>query len=296
MKYIYIILVGLCAVTAKAQQDPLYSQYFNNPMLINPAFAGSTERLYAGIAYRSQWSGIEGGPTTFNFNAHMPLTNQNLAVGVMAMQDKIGDQQNTTFGGVASYRIKLKTGTFSFGMNAGMTRFSTDLNAVRILNPDPLFAPYSESKFNTGVGVLFKSDAFSIGLSVPQLLPNTVSQGGQSIKVSGQTFYLLGSYNYFFNEHVVFKPSVLLRGTKGSTASVDLNATFTWDQMYTAGVFARNLNTYGVLLQGIFNNIRIGYVFEIPGKGSALNYNTHELSLAIGFKALPGHYKTATGF
>ena len=37
-------------------------------------------------------------------------------------------------------------------MNAGMVRFSTDLNAVRVLNPDPLFAPHSESKFNTGVG------------------------------------------------------------------------------------------------------------------------------------------------
>jgi type IX secretion system PorP/SprF family membrane protein len=296
MKYIAILLFGLCAVKATAQQDPLYSQYFNNPMLINPAFAGSIERLYAGLAYRSQWAGIDGGPTTFNFNAHMPLTNQNLAVGAIAMQDKIGDQKNTTFSGSVAYRIKLKSSTFSFGMNAGMVRFSTDLNAVRVLNPDPLFAPYSESKFNTGVGVLLKSDAFAVGLSVPQLLPNTVSQGGQSIKVSGQTFYLFGSYNYFFNEHIVFKPSVLLRGTQGIKPSIDINATMTWDQLYSAGIFARNFNTYGILLQGIFNDIRIGYVFEIPGKGSALNYNTHELSLAIGLKALPGHYRTATGF
>ena len=67
----------------------------------------------------------------------------------------------------------------------------------------------------------------------------------------------------------------------GISTSVHERRTFATDDAYS---------------EAIFNDIRIGYVFEIPGKGSALNYNTHELSLAIGLKALPGHYKTATGF
>ena len=69
MKYFLLVVTLTMAITcAMAQQDPLYSQYFNNPMLINPAFAGSNERLYSGLAYRAQWAGIEGGPATFNFN------------------------------------------------------------------------------------------------------------------------------------------------------------------------------------------------------------------------------------
>ena len=76
MRYLITIILVSVSFIATAQQDPLYSQYFNNPMLINPAFAGSNERLYAGVAYRSQWSGIQGGPTTFNFNSHIAISQQ----------------------------------------------------------------------------------------------------------------------------------------------------------------------------------------------------------------------------
>src|SRR5271169_737722 len=82
-----------------SQQDPLYSQYFNNPMLINPAFAGSAERLYAGVAYRSQWTGVPGGPVTFSFNSHLALANNKVGVGFVAVQDQLGDIRNTQFGG-----------------------------------------------------------------------------------------------------------------------------------------------------------------------------------------------------
>ena len=51
MKYLLLAAVLIILIPcAMAQQDPLYSQYFNNPMLINPAFAGSNDRLYAGLA------------------------------------------------------------------------------------------------------------------------------------------------------------------------------------------------------------------------------------------------------
>ena len=73
-----------------AQQDPLYSQYFNNPMLINPAFAGSMDRMYLGLAYRSQWGGIDGAPTTFNFNGHIALADNRVGAGLVVLQDKIG--------------------------------------------------------------------------------------------------------------------------------------------------------------------------------------------------------------
>ncbi|MCA6500789.1 MAG: PorP/SprF family type IX secretion system membrane protein, partial [Chitinophagaceae bacterium] len=88
------LIVGLTHLAA-AQQDPLYSQYFNNPMLINPAFAGSMERLYAGLAYRSQWSGIEGSPATFNFNSHIALADNRVGAGLVVVQDKIGNIKNT---------------------------------------------------------------------------------------------------------------------------------------------------------------------------------------------------------
>jgi hypothetical protein len=69
-----------------------------------------------------------------------------------------------------------------------------------------------------------------------------------------------------------------------------------FNRLYTAGVFTRKLNTYGVLLQAVMSNYRLGYIFEVPGKGSALNFNTHEISLALSLAVLKSHNQYATGF
>jgi len=298
MKYFLLaFLFSSLSFFVVAQQDPLYSQYFNNPMLINPAFAGSNDRLYAGAAYRSQWAGIDGGPVTFNFNGHLSLMDNKLGAGILAVQDQLGDIKNTQYGGVFAYRIKLLKSTFSFGMQAGFTRYTTDPNAIRVQNiPDPAFNQYTETKFNTGVGVLLQSERYTLGLSVPRMLASSVSQGGQSIQVYSQNFYLYGAYSIYVNERIQFKPSTLLRATAGTPFSVDLNCNFIINKLYTAGIFTRKFNTYGLLLQMVMNNYRFGYVFELPGKSSALNYTSHEISFALSLDVLSFHNHSSNGF
>ena len=265
-------------------------------MLINPAFAGSTDRFYAGVAYRTQWTGVEGAPKTFNMNSHIALMNNKVGLGVIAVQDQIGDIKNTQYGATGSYRIKLSNSTFSFGMLMGATRYTTDPNAVKVQNPDPLFAQFSETKFNVGAGALLQSERYTLSLSAPRLLPGNVSQGGQSIQVYSQNIYFYGSYLIYLSNKIQFKPSTLLRMTKGSTATADLNCNLVFNQLYTAGVFTRNLNSYGLLLQMIMSNYRFGYVFEMPGKSSALNFASHEVSLSLSLDILNSHNHSRTGF
>lgn len=297
MRYLLLSVFSLVVSVVTAQQDPLYSQYFNNPMLINPAFAGSNDRLYAGVAYRSQWAGVEGGPVTFNFNSHLALVDNKVGVGVIAVQDQLGDIKNTQLGGTFAYKIKLTNSTFSFGMQAGVTRYATDPNAVKLLNPnDPAFYQFTETKFNTGVGVLLQNERYTLSLSVPRMLASNVSQGGQSIQVYSQNFYLFGAYTFYVNERIQFRPSTLLRATAGTPISADVNANFIFNKVYTAGVFTRKLNSYGLLLQMVMKNYRFGYVFELPGKGSALNFTTHEISLAMSLDVLKFHNHSTPGY
>lgn len=297
MKSIFLMVVVFCSFCSNAQQDPLYAQYFNNPMLINPAFAGSNERLYGGIAYRTQWSGVEGGPKTFNANGHIALFDNKVGIGAILLQDQIGDIKNTQFGAVGAYHIKLSNNTkFSFGMQMGATRFATDPNAVKVQNPDPLFAQFNETKFNTGVGVLLQNDKYLLSLSVPRILSSSVSQGGQSVSVYGQNYYLYGAYLIYLNELVQFKPSVLLRMAKSSSVSADFNFNLIFKRLYTAGIFARNLNSYGVLVQAAMSKYRFGYTFEVPGKSSALNFTTNEISLSMSLDVLSFHNHSYTGF
>jgi type IX secretion system PorP/SprF family membrane protein len=298
MKKIFLLLLSILIISGlQAQQDPLYSQYFNNPMLINPAFAGSYERLYAGVAYRSQWSGMDGAPTTLNFNGHLSLLENKIGVGALVVQDKLGDISNTQFGAAISYRIKLSNSTFSFGMLPSFTRYATDPNAVKLLNPnDPAFVQFTETKFNVGAGALLQNEKYTVSLSVPRMLASTVSQGGQNIQVYSQNFYVYGAYNFYLSERLQFRPSVILRATSGTPASADVNANIIISQKYTAGLFTRNANTFGVLLQAVMDNYRFGYIFELPGKSSALNYNTHEVSLAVSLDVLQSHNHSREGF
>jgi type IX secretion system PorP/SprF family membrane protein len=294
--YILTIAILFSGTKAIAQQDPLYSQYFNNPMLINPAFAGSMERLYAGVAYRSQWSGMDGAPTTLNFNGHLSLLENKIGVGALVVQDKLGDIKNTQYGAAVSYRIKLKNSTFSFGMQPGFTRYATDPNAVLVMNPDKAFAPFSVTNFNVGAGFLLQNEKYVLSVSVPKLMANSASQDGVLVQTNSQNFYLYGSYLFYVNERIQFKPSLLLRATGGTPASVDVNANLVLGQRYTAGVFTRSANTYGVLLQAVLDNYRFGYIFEVPGKSSSLVYNTHEVSLSISLSILDSHNHSSTGF
>jgi type IX secretion system PorP/SprF family membrane protein len=275
---------------AQAQQDPTYTQYLNNPVTINPAYAGINNRFNATLQYRSQWSAIEGHPETFNFNSHISLRENKLGTGIMVIQDKIGENKTTEITSLWSYKIKFKENTFSFGMQAGFMRFTND-NAGLVFQQtgDPYFAIYNVTRFNTGAGVMLKSDRYLLGISVPRLLPVSVDQGGQSILVYNRNYYLMGSYMVYLSERIRLRPAVLVHTTDQLKPSIDLNMNLQIEDFYSAGIFTRNFNTYGVILQMVLKNYKFGYSIEVPGSKSAIPFTTNEFLLAISLRAFGFH-------
>lgn len=298
MKNLLLLTLFACSLSVTAQQDPIYAQYINNPLAINPAFAGSNNMFNAGLQYRTQWAGIEANPVTVNFNSHMAVYQNRGGVGLQVIQDQIGDTKNTEFSTAYAYKLKLKSSTLSFGMQAGFIRYTNNPSTLTIRDAgDDAFNSVTETKFNTGAGLLLKSDRYILGLSVPRLLPATVSQGGQTVELYKQHYYLFGSYVFILSDKLNFKPSVLLRGTKGSPFSTDVNASFTMNQNYTAGIFTRNFKTYGLLVQAVVKNFRLGYVFELPGSSaSSLNFTSHEITIGMSMGLLSMHEKVAKTF
>src|SRR5258706_14314308 len=159
------------SVVAVAQQDPLYSQYINNPFVLTPAYAGLTNNLNASVSFRQQWAGFEGSPKTINANGHISLLDNKMGAGLMFISDKIGYSTTNEVLGSYSYRIRVtENKILSFGLQAGMVNYQLDNNK---LNPqdktDPLFpqGTISESKPSFGAGVILKNDRCFVGLSVP---------------------------------------------------------------------------------------------------------------------------------
>jgi type IX secretion system PorP/SprF family membrane protein len=289
-----LALLLSCFENLFAQQDPLYSQYINNPLVINPGYAGLTNNLNTAVSYRQQWAGLEGSPQTFNFNGHISLLKNTMGAGLIVLSDRIGSNIVNEALAIYSYRIKLdREKTLSFGLQTGIANYqfnNTNLNAQDVT--DQLFQDQtSETLPQFGAGVILTSDKFFFGLSMPRMLASQLKNGGLQETLYNQHFYATGSYLFLLNERIRFRPSALVKQVKGAPLSVDVNAAFILYENYQIGMLARNVNAFGVFGQILWKDkYRLGYVFEVPtGSSVGTNFTTHEITLGIRFNALPFH-------
>lgn len=295
-----LILLLLFTSVAHAQQDPLYAQYLLNPLVINPAYAGLNNNLNLMAGYRTQWTGLEGNPQTLQVNGHTSILNNKAGAGFLLVQDRLGNTTTTEINASFAYKLKLHDATFSFGMQAGVQNFKTDYASLTIMHDDdPAFTGEGgATRFNVGAGAILKSERYLVGLSVPRLLPSTFSNGNQEFELYNQHLYLFGAYVFYVNERIRFKPAALLKAVSGATASVDLAMNLNINSVHTAGVFTRNFNAYGVLLQTTLQGkFRFGYVFEMPTAQSVgSQFTSHELTVGIMLSAFDFHERFTSNF
>jgi type IX secretion system PorP/SprF family membrane protein len=300
MRKLYTLLFSLVAISAFAQQDPLYSQYMLNPLVINPAYSGLNNNFNAMVGYRTQWTGLEGQPKTINASVHTSLVDNKVGAGILFTNDKIGNLSSTEAKATFAYKLNFEESTFSFGMQAGIQSFNTDYSGLNILDKgdNAFMGGERGTRINMGVGVVLKSEKYFIGFSVPRLLPTTFKNGDQEFDLYNQHFYLMGAYVHYLNENIRLKPTVLLRGVKGAPASIDLAFNVNINSIHTVGVFTRNLNTYGVLLQTLLaEKYRFGYAFEIPtNKSVGAQFSTHEITLGVLLSVFDFHDRALSNF
>lgn len=99
-KIIITFLATFSLVEMKAQ-DIHFSQFFVNPLLINPAFAGGTADIEAGMQYRNQWQSMQNGFKTFAFSGSMNLMKGSkkkafFGIGLNTFTDQAGDGKMKT--------------------------------------------------------------------------------------------------------------------------------------------------------------------------------------------------------
>jgi type IX secretion system PorP/SprF family membrane protein len=300
MKTLSLCVFLTLSIVAFSQQDPLYSQYMLNPLLINPAYTGLNNNVNIMVGYRTQWTGFDGQLQTLTANAHSSFADNKAGAGILIMNDKIGNTQTTEANLTFAYKLQLKEQVLSFGMQAGMQNFRADYSELNLYNTDDnaFIGGERGTRVNLGAGAILKSEKYFIGISIPRLLPSTFNNGGQEFQLYNQHYYLAGSYVIYMNENIRFKPFVLLRGVKGAPASVDLAFNININSIHTAGVFTRNFNTYGLLFQTMLKEkLRFGYVFEVPtNKSVGASFTTHELTLGLRLSVFRFHERSLSNF
>ena len=297
LSFFTLIFLSLATLQVCAQIDPLYAQYLNNPLVINPAYTGFNKEFNASVSFRKQWASFDGSPTTMNFTAHSSLFNNKMGAGLIVVSDQIGEYKNLLAMGTYSYKIELEKFKVSFGLQSGIASYRSDNSELNIEDDTDV---YFLDDMNTtapvfGAGLIVSNDNFFIGLSVPRMLKTTGTYTGTSGSIEGdiytQHFYTMASYIFFITERIRLKPAVLLKYVKDNPLSTDISGLLNIDERYGVGAFTRNFNTYGLLAQIRFKqSYKFSYAFELPtNKSVGVNFTTHELTFGLNLAVFDFH-------
>ena len=72
-KVITIVFFLFSVMIVKSQQAVMFSQYYTNNVIYNPAISGSLDYSAFTFQSRQQWLGFEGAPLTANVSYHGAL-------------------------------------------------------------------------------------------------------------------------------------------------------------------------------------------------------------------------------
>jgi type IX secretion system PorP/SprF family membrane protein len=90
-KKLLIALVLLLCVGQTRAQDVGYSQFYANPLYLNPAFAGSGVGPRYILNYRNQWPSLPGNFVTYAASYDQYFSAINGGLGIQVLSDQIGD-------------------------------------------------------------------------------------------------------------------------------------------------------------------------------------------------------------
>jgi len=281
---VFFVFVGL---ESYSQQEPLYTQYYNNFNLINPAYSGSNGHLTAVANIRSQWAGEAGSPETQTFSMH-GLAGKNVGLGLSVVHDKVFIWNNTEIFADFSYALQVsETATLSFGLKAGGSFLNVNFQKLGISDDTALSENIDNFNPNLGVGVLYYTDKFFASLSTVNLLETEHYDGtGNSTSttsVDNMVFYLSAGYILDLGNDFKLRPSFMLRAVDGSPLSTDISASILWNNKLEFGLSHRLDESISGLFQvRVSDLLKVGYSYDslINNLGD-YNNGSHEISLAF---------------
>jgi type IX secretion system PorP/SprF family membrane protein len=296
MKKILIIISIIYSAIAFGQQKPLFTQYYVNDMVINPAISGSKTYNPLTIQTRQQWLGFEGAPLSSNIAYHGALNNRS-AMGGYLMFDKAYPELQANLHLNYAYHIPLNYDNvnLSFGVGAKIKYYNLDFNKGDL---PPVFDPaFSTSSYDKTLGdassgtYLYGRD-FYFGFAILNLFEssfNTPIEGSVIGNDEFRKYYGMGAYRFLImNNDWHLEPSFLIRKMRYHKSVSDFTTRIFYLQKNWAGLTYRTNGSAVFSIGFAANNMHLSYSYghTLAGDIMSYSYGTHEIGITFRIQTL----------
>ncbi len=305
-----LLLIGLVFVDAKKAyaQDPEFTQFYANPLYLNPAFAGAANCPRVAINYRNQWPGLSGTFITSSASYDQHVKSLYGGLGLLVTSDNAGKGtlKTTNISGIYSYHLPVNR-TFSIRAGFQATYFQKSLDWDKLtfgdmIDPRKGFIYESQEQVRGGnvsnidfsAGLLAYTTNFFIGGAVHHLTePNEsllASTDGSPLpmKITGHAGAIipLGAGSKYTENDASVSPNILFQ-QQDNFQQLNMGL-YVRKGAIVGGLWYRNKDSFIALVGFQTKAFKFGYSYDVTvSKLTNATAGSHELSMTFNFPCKP---------
>jgi type IX secretion system PorP/SprF family membrane protein len=313
MKRIITILSCLFVFASANAQDPAFTQFYANPLYLNPALAGSFGCPRFALNYRNEWPQLSGNYVTYSASYDQYFKNISGGFGVLATHDQQGQGTINTsmLGLVYSYHLTLnRKWKMLFGARAAWYQKFLDWDKLTfgdMIDPRRGFiystgdVPRGGSRgfFDASAGMVVFNKHFFAGGAVHHLnTPNESMIIGESKLPMRFTGHMgaeipLGARSKYSNSTSIM-PNIIYQYQNGFQ---ELNiGTYIKYGSFNFGAWYRNRDAFILTLGVNTGKFKLGYSYDVTVSklNNGVSGGSHEISLGINLNCTtkPASFRT----
>ncbi len=288
-KSLLTFFFGLIAVVCFGQSASPFRQFYFNPYLSNPAYAGINGSTELYVSYRRQWININDAPTTMGISFQYP-TKKRVSLGLNVISDEVVALRNTSILATFAYALPLtSTQTLRFGLSGGAGMNDLNLKEGEYDPNDPDIINASQNNFyvDGNFGALYTNKGFRLGFAFTQLFDGNrfSSQSFEDVKVSSlnNRLYSVGYKFPIGSSGIAIEPYFLYRERADKQNSWEAaSVVYIRDKFWIGGSYHQTLGMgffFGLDIKQLF---KFGYSYELPPVSKEFtSTSSHELQLSL---------------
>jgi len=304
------IMVKLCITAVFAcffctnvfGQDPEFTQFYANPLYLNPAFAGTAHCPRLSLNHRNQWPGISGSFMTSSASYDQYVEGLSGGIGLLVWNDRAGEGTLNTMNvsGMYAYQIPVNR---RFSIKAGIQAtwaqkrvdwskltFGDMIDARRgfVYTTNEVQRDKPTNYVDFSAGVLGYSEKYFVGFAVNHLTqPDESVIQGVSPLPRKYTFHAGAMIPLQSKgEPASLSPNILIQKQQ-DFLQINFGMYFTKGPI-VGGLWYRNADSFIALIGFQAGILKFGYSYDITvSKLTNTTAGSHEFSTGFQFDCKP---------